>query len=88
MKEMKELQRPEQLDFIEFVDEDNADLVKIVNTIDIKDMPPNVKLLWDFQIKQLSAKSANGHRWDPRYDCPGYFHAALIVNFQSFCRYI
>jgi hypothetical protein len=64
----KELKRPREEDYIiELVDEDHADLVEIVSTTDTKGMPPEMKLLWEVQMKQLSAKSANGHRWDPRY---------------------
>jgi hypothetical protein len=64
----KEMKRLREEDRIEFVDEDHADLVEIVSKTDTKDMPPEMKLLWEIQMKQLSAKSANGHRWDPRYN--------------------
>ncbi|CAB4022245.1 Hypothetical predicted protein [Paramuricea clavata] len=29
-------------------------------------LPPQMRLLWDVQIKQLSTKSPKGYRWDPR----------------------
>ena len=64
----KELERLKEEDcFIQFEDKDHADLVKIFSTTETKDMAPEMKLLWETQMKQLSAKSANGHRWDPRY---------------------
>jgi hypothetical protein len=71
-KELKRL-REESEDGIEFVDEDHADLVEIVSTTETKDMPPEMKLLWEIKMKLLSAKSANGHQWDPRYNITNYF---------------
>lgn len=67
-KRKKELERLKEEDcLIQFEDEDHADLVKISSTIEAKDITPEMRLLWETQMKQLSAKSANGHRWDPRY---------------------
>lgn len=51
---------------IELVDEDHLDLMEIVKITDPADVPSNLKLLWEQQMKQLSMKSSNGHRWDPR----------------------
>ncbi len=51
---------------IDLVDEDNSDLMEIVKSTDIADVPPNLKLLWEQQMKQLSMKSSSGYRWDPR----------------------
>ena len=67
-KRKKELERLKEEDcLIRFEDEDHTDLVKIFSMIKTKDMTPEMRLLWETQMKQLSAKSANGHRWDPRY---------------------
>lgn len=62
-------QRLKDEDYVEFVDEDHADILDVVNTIDTSSLPPHMKLLWDDQMKQLSAKSPKGHRWDPRQHC-------------------
>lgn len=51
---------------IELVDEDNCDLMEIVKSSNIKNVPPNLKLLWEQQKKQLSKQSSNGYRQDPR----------------------
>lgn len=51
---------------IELVVEDHLDLMEIVKITDPADVPSNLKLLWEQQMKQLSMKSSNGHRWDPR----------------------
>ena len=63
---------------IQFEDEDHADLVKIFSMIKTKDMTAEMRLLWETQMKQLSAKSANGHRWDPRY-----IHITLLRYMQT-----
>ena len=55
-------------DGLQFVAKDHANLVEIVHATNTKDMTPAAKLWWENQIKQLSSKSANGHRWDPRYN--------------------
>ena len=57
----------EEVEYIELVEEDHADLVKIVEASDTTAMKPEMKLLWETQMKQLSVKSSNGYRWDPRY---------------------
>ena len=59
-------QRLKDEDYVEFVDEDHADILDVVNTIDTSSLPPHMKLLWDDQMKQMSAKSPKGHRWNPR----------------------
>lgn len=53
-------------EMIEFMENDSSDLMKIFDQIESKDVPPDMKLLWDMQIKQLSVKSPKGYRWHPR----------------------
>lgn len=54
---------------IEFVGDDDSDLVTICKSIPANTtMPPEMKLLWKEQMKQLSSKSPKGYRWDPRFD--------------------
>jgi hypothetical protein len=66
---------------IELVDEDHLDLMEIVKITDPADVPSNLKLLWEQQMKQLSMKSSNGHRWDPRcLNIPLKF--ATCLNFE------
>ena len=55
-----------ETELIELIEEDNSDLMEIVESTNIVDVPPNLKLLWEQQKKQLSMKSSNGYRWDPR----------------------
>ena len=56
-----------ETELIELVDEDKLDLMDIVKSTDIADVPSNLVLLWEQQMKQLSMKSSNGYRWDPRW---------------------
>ncbi|CAB3991554.1 Hypothetical predicted protein [Paramuricea clavata] len=89
-KELKQL-REEAEDGVEFIEEDHADLVEIVSTTETKDMPPEMKLLLEIQMKQLSAKSANGHRWDPLRYCNCYkiiyyFHCILYTFVSLPCH--
>ena len=61
-------------DMIEFVEEDHVDLRQIVETTDSALIPPGMKLLWEQQMKQLSAKSSKGFRWNPRF---AYFNIRI-----------
>ena len=54
-------------DMIEFVEEDHVDLQQIVENTDSALIPPGMKLFWEQQMKQLSAKSSKGFRWNPRF---------------------
>ena len=63
---MKKESRVRETEMIELVDEDSCDLMEIVKSSNIKDVPPNLRLLWEQQMKQLSKQSSNGYRWDPR----------------------
>lgn len=54
-------------EMIEFSDSDCADLRKIIEKINSKDVPSEMALLWEMQRKQLSAASPAGYRWHPRY---------------------
>ena len=54
-------------DMIEFVEKDHKDLQQIFESTDSASLPPGMKLLWEQQIKQLSAKSSKGFRWNPRF---------------------
>lgn len=56
-------------ELIDLVDEDGSDLMEIVKSTDIADIPANLKVLWEQQMKQLSMKSPSGYRWDPRCCC-------------------
>ena len=66
VKNEKALRLKEE-DSVELVDEDHADLLEVVRKIDKTSLPPQMKLLWAVQMKQLSKKSSKGYRWDPRY---------------------
>jgi hypothetical protein len=54
-------------EMIDFSEEDCADLQKVFGGIESKAVPPEMKLLWDVQMKQLSVKSPKGYRWHPRF---------------------
>lgn len=59
--------RLKEEDSVELVDEDHSDLLEVVRKIDETSLPPQMKLLWSVQMKQLAKKSSKGYRWDPRY---------------------
>ena len=54
-------------EMIIFSESDNVDLRKVFDGVESKDVPPEMKLLWDVQMKQLSVKSPKGYRWHPRF---------------------
>lgn len=54
-------------EFLEFLDDDSVDLKRILDGIKSDDIPPDMKLLWDVQLKQLPLKSPKGYRWHPRF---------------------
>ena len=66
-KDVKREARGKVDDTIEFVEEDHVDLQQILENTDSSLIPPDMKLLWEQQAKQLSAKSSNGFRWNPRF---------------------
>ena len=53
-------------EMVEFEESDSVDLKKLFDGIESKDVPPEMKLLWEVQMKQLSVKSSTGFRWHPR----------------------
>ena len=55
-------------EMLSFEKSDSDDLLQITEEISLKNhIPEDMKLLWDMQMKQLASKSANGHRWHPRF---------------------
>ena len=52
---------------IELVEEDSCDLMEIVKSSNIKEVPLYLRLYWEQQMKQLSKQSSSGYRWQPRY---------------------
>lgn len=73
---LKRETRIKEAELIELIDEDSQDLMEIVQSTKINDIPPNLKTLWEQQMKQLSMKSPTGYRWDPR--------SALICLIQKY----
>ena len=67
VNDMKRDARAKVDDMIEFIEEDHMDLQQILESIDSALIPPGMKLLWEQQMKQLSAKSSKGFRWNPRF---------------------
>ena len=63
----EKVQRVSDEECVEFVDEDHADILEVAKMVDTTSLSPEMKLLWNVQMKQLSVKSSKGHRWDPRY---------------------
>ena len=55
--------RLKEEDSVELVDEDHSDLLEVVRKIDETSLPPQMKLLWSVQMKQLAKKSSKGYRW-------------------------
>ena len=66
-------------EMIEFLEDDSVDLKRILDEIKSDDIPPDMKLLWDVQIKQLSVKSPKGYRWHPRF----FRFIFLFFNFTN-----
>lgn len=62
----KRLARDE--DTIELVEKDSMDMQEILNGISADEVPSTMKVLWEMQLKQLSAKYSKGHRWNPRFE--------------------
>ena len=50
----------EDEEYVEFVEEDHADILDVVKTIDTTSLPPEMKLLWDVQMRQLSVSHPKG----------------------------
>lgn len=58
----EKVQRLKEDEYVEFVDEDHIDILEVVKTINTTSFRPEMRLLWDCQMRQLSVKSAKGHR--------------------------
>ena len=74
---------------IKLVDEDTTDLMEIVKSTKIE-VPPNLTLLWEQQMTQLSKKSLKGYRWNPRFlyttlTCISYYFTSYIMFKLLFC---
>ena len=55
-------------EMLSFDKSDSDDLLRITEEISLKNnIPEDMELLWEMQMKQLASKSANGHRWHPRF---------------------
>ena len=68
--EVAKTKKPSKCDnLIELEKNDAEDMKNIMDGIKSDEVPTNMKLLWEMQVEQLSVKSSNGHRWDPRFEC-------------------
>ena len=65
LKKMK-IQRINEEDSNEFASDYHSNLLIIASKIDTTTLPPQMKLLWNAQMKQLSAKSSKGYKCNPR----------------------
>ena len=77
-------------EMIELVDEDTTDLMEIVKSTKIE-VPPNLTLLWEQQMTQLSKKSPKGYRWNPRFlyttlTFISYYFISYIMFKLVFCH--
>ena len=57
---------------------DSHDIKAILDQITTDKVPTEMKMLWEMQVKQLSAKSSKGHRWDPRLDARCIMSAVIF----------
>ena len=48
-----------------FEESDHKDLLKILQEVNNSEIPEDMKLLWNMQMRHAS-KSPKGYRWDPR----------------------
>ena len=53
-------------EMIEFAESDCMDLREIMKSVDSKNVPADMELLWEMQRKQLASKFPSGYRWHPR----------------------
>ena len=65
--DLKKESRMKEAGMIELVEEDSCDLMEIVKSRNIKEVPPYLRLYWEQQMKQLSKQSSSSYRWQPRY---------------------
>lgn len=69
-------------EMIELLEDDNVDLMSVLDGISDDDISPDMKLLWDVQMSQLSAKSPSGYRWHPRFVLQIYLFSCLPYIFS------
>lgn len=65
-KTREERVRGKLADAVELCKEDDEDMCKIFERCRAEDVPDGMKVLWQEQVKQLSAKSKKGNRWNSR----------------------
>ena len=53
-------------EMVEMASEDHADLVQMMSTIPGKEVPDDLKVLWEQQQKLASTASGQGYRWHPK----------------------
>lgn len=53
-------------EMVEMASEDHADLVQMMSNIPGKEVPDNLKVLWEQQQKIASTASGGGYRWHPK----------------------
>ena len=53
-------------EMVEMASEDHADLVQMMSNIPGKEVPDDLKILWEQQQKIASTASGRGYRWHPK----------------------
>ena len=53
---------------LNLVEKDRMDMQELLNGISADEVAFTMKVLWEMQLKQLSAKSSKGYRWNPRFE--------------------
>ena len=43
------------------------EMIELMKSTKINDIPPKLALLWERQMTQISNKSSKGYRWNPRF---------------------
>ena len=68
-------------------EDDDVDLQHIFKNIKSTLVPPDMQLLWNEQMKQLSTKSTKAYRWNPRLETLyvlNYCHVAVLIYTELF----
>lgn len=65
MREQAGRERLER-EMLDMTQEDHIDLTNIMATVDKKDAPEEMTVLWEQQLKILATSSSRAYRWHPK----------------------
>lgn len=65
-------------------EEDHQELSSIISHVDKTDVPPEMSLLWDEQLKIFHTKSSLGNRWHPKWVLIFHIRGSYGSNFKQY----